>query len=248
MEAGDFLINRPNLLYDDRYTINDKISIYVPKVKEIFDFGDQKYYSMLQSLTATPFDLMVQLDDIGIDYEQITEFQLFAMMFEAAKEQDDLSILFGDNFDYGGFKEAENRTNGERVLWNEQKDMVIDRLLQHQICSAIRSIHLWEYNDKKAGNAEAKAYLIERNRIKQKRAAKKPYRSFLEDTIIALTNTEEFKYNYETVLELSVYKLNASLHQIQKKKQWEQILSGAYFGTVDLNKMNVEKLNWLSPD
>ena len=56
------------------YEINDKISVHVPTVNEIFDFGDQKYYSIVQTLIATPFDLMVELDDIGIDYESITNY------------------------------------------------------------------------------------------------------------------------------------------------------------------------------
>ena len=66
--------------------------------------------------------------------------------------------------------------------------------------------------------------------------------------IISLVNTEEFKYNYDTVMDLSIYKLNASWRQIQKKKHWEQTMNGAYFGTVDLNKIDLEKLSWLSPD
>ena len=49
-------------------------------------------------------------------------------------------------------------------------------------------------------------------------------------------------------MDLSVYKLNASWRQIQKKKHWEQTMNGAYFGTVDLNKIDLEKLSWLSPD
>ena len=241
------MVDQPNLLRHNEYKINEHISICVPTVGEIFDYGDQKYFGISQSLTSTPFDLMVQLDDIGIDYEEVTEFQLFCMMFQSIVKQDDISLIFKGDIDFTQFQEAENTKTGERALWIKDTDISIDRLTQIQICNAIRAIHLWEYNDKKAGNAEAKAYLLERDRKRQKRAAKKPYRSFLEDTIVALVNTEEFKYDYNTVMDLSVYKLNVSLQQIQKKKQWEQLISGAYSGTVDLSKMNIDKLNWLSP-
>ena len=71
------MVQKPNLLRISDYEINDKISVHVPTVNEIFDFGDQKYYSIVQTLIATPFDLMVELDDIGIDYESITNYQLF---------------------------------------------------------------------------------------------------------------------------------------------------------------------------
>ena len=66
--------------------------------------------------------------------------------------------------------------------------------------------------------------------------------------VISLVNTEEFPYNYETVMDISIYKLNASWRQIQKKKHWEQTMNGVYFGSVDINKIDTEKISWLSPD
>lgn len=242
------MIQKPNLLYVNEYKINDKISVHVPTVEEIFDFGDQKYYSMVQSLIATPFDLMVELDDIGIDYETITDFQLFILMLESiAINEDDTSILFGD-LDLKRFQEAKNEQNGEHALLDIKNDIVIDQMIALEICNAIRKIHFWDAPLGRAGNAEAKRYLIERNRIKKQRLAKKPYKSFLEGLIISLVNTEEFKYNYESVMGLSIFKLNASWRQIQKKKHWEQTMNGAFFGTVDLSKINLEKISWLSPD
>lgn len=242
------MVQKPNLLRISDYEINDKISVHVPTVNEIFDFGDQKYYSIVQTLVATPFDLMVELDDIGIDYETITDYQLFILMMESiAVNEDDTSILFGD-LNLKGFQEAVNPQNGEKVLWSKDNDIVIDQMIALEICNAIRKIHFWEAPIGRAGNAEAKRYLIERNRKKKKRLAKKPYKSFLESMIISLVNTEEFPYNYETVMDLSVYKLNASWRQIQKKKHWEQTMNGVYFGTVDTTKINLEKINWLSPE
>lgn len=242
------MIQKPNLLKVSDYKINDKISVHVPTVDEIFDFGDMKYYSIIQTLIATPFDLMVELDDIGIDYETITNFQLFMLMMESIiANEDDTSILFG-GLNLKNFQEAVNCKNNEKVLWDKENDIVIDQMIALEICNTIRKIHFWEAPVGQAGNAEAKRYLIERNRRKKQRLAKKPYKSFLENMIISLVNTEEFPYNYETVMGLSVYKLNASWRQIQKKKHWEQTMNGVYFGTVDTTKINLEKINWLSPE
>lgn len=242
------MIQKPNLLRVNDYKVNDKISVHVPTVDEIFDFGDQKYYNIVQTLIATPFDLMVELDDIGIDYETITDYQLFVLMMESiAMNEDDTSIFFG-NLDLKNFRESVNPQNGEKVLWDSDNDIVIDQMVALEICNAIRKMHFWKAPIGRAGNAEAKRYLIERNRKKKQRLAKKPYKSFLESVIISLVNTEEFPYNYETVMGLSVYKLNASWRQIQKKKHWEQTMNGVYFGTVDTTKINLEKINWLSPE
>lgn len=242
------MIQKPNLLRVKDYKINEKISVHVPTVDEIFEFGDQKYYSMAQTLIATPFELMVELDDIGIDYETITDYQLFVLMMESlAVQEDNTSILFSD-LNLKNFREAVNTKNKERVLWDEKNDIVIDQMIALEICNAIRKIHFWDAPIGRAGNVEAKRYLIERNRTKKQRLAKKPYKSFLESMIISLVNTEEFPYNYETVMGLSIYKLNASWRQIQKKKHWEQTMNGVYFGTVDTAKINLEKISWLSPE
>ena len=242
------MIQKPNLLKVNEYKVNDKISVHVPTVDEIFDFGDQKYYSTVQTLVATPFDLMVELDDIGIDYETITDYQLFVLMMESiAINEDDTTIFFG-NLNLKNFQEAVNPKNGEKVLWDKNNDIVIDQMIALEICNAIRKIHFWEAPVGRAGNAEAKRYLIERKRKTKQRLAKKPYKSFLESMIISLVNTEEFPYNYETVMGLSVYKLNASWRQIQKKKHWDQTMNGVYFGTVDKDKIDWEKISWLSPE
>ena len=91
------MVQKPNLLRISDYEINDKIAVHVPTVNEIFDFGDQKYYSIVQTLIATPFDLMVELDDIGIDYESITNYQLFLLMMESiAANEENTEILFGN--------------------------------------------------------------------------------------------------------------------------------------------------------
>ena len=206
------MVQKPNLLRISDYEINDKIAVHVPTVNEIFDFGDQKYYSIVQTLIATPFDLMVELDDIGIDYESITNYQLFLLMMESiAANEENTEILFG-NLDLKNFKAAKNTKNGERVFYDPTNDIVIDQMIALEICNAIRKIHFWEAPLGQAGNNEAKRYLIERKRLKKQRPAK------------------------------------ASWRQIQKKKHWEQTMNGAYFGTVDLNKIDLEKLSWLSPD
>lgn len=242
------MIEKPNLLRVNEYKVNDKISVHVPSVKEIFDFGDQKYYSMVQLLIATPLDLMVELDDVGIDFEKITNFQLFMLMLESiAANENNTSILFG-GLDLKSFHETTNAKNGEKVLFCQDEDIVIDQMIALEISNAIRKMHFWKAPLGQAANVEAKQYLLQRNRLKKERLAKKPYKSFLEGLIISLVNTEEFKYDYDSVMDLSIYKLNASWRQIQKKKHWEQTMNGACFGTIDLNKIDLKKISWLSPD
>lgn len=238
--------NPSSLLFSNEYIINDLISVHVPTIREIYEYGEMNYYNVCQMLTSMPYDLMVQLDDIGIDYEDISEYELFLILLESFIVQGvDLSIVLKIK-DVKDLFEGVNQETGERVLLNKENRVVIDRLIQLDVSEGIRKIHFWEKNEHKAGNQEAKEYILQRRRMKLMRAKNRKQPSFLDESIIKMVNTEDFKYDYESVLNLSIYKFNASMRQIPKKRDWDHLMSGAYAGTVDMGKINVEKSHWLS--
>lgn len=236
-----------NLLYESSVKINENISIKIPFVRDIYNYGEENYYKICQTLTSVPYDLMVQLDDIGIDYETIDEYILFLTMLENFSKNEDLSIVFND-LDFQKLRVAQNNERKELVMIDENENEIINKIAYYNITDVIRRIHNWKKTINKAGNKEAKKYLIERNRIKQKRANSKRRNSFLDNIIIQLVNTEEFKYSYEECLDVSIYQLNASFQQIQKKKNWEQIMYGVHAKTVDMKQINIEKLHWASAE
>ena len=235
-----------SLLVARSVPVADFLSVYIPTVGEILSSDDREYYQMVTTLTSTPYDLMVQLDDMGIDYEQITDFELFMLLFQSLQNKD-LSLIF-PGLNPTLLKPAKNKENGQVVLWDSVTGIVIDELIYNQICDALRKIHFTEKPKYRAGNKEAKKFLIERTRLKQKRQAQKPYRSFLEDLVVAMVNTEEFKYNYQETLDLTIYQFNASVRQIQRKINYNHVMSGCYFGTVDIKKIDQRELNWLTQE
>ena len=72
--------NRKNLLNVASVDIIPKLSVRIPTVGEVLE-DEYSYYSITSSLTATPFQYMVQLDNMGFDYTQVTDYQLFMMLF-----------------------------------------------------------------------------------------------------------------------------------------------------------------------
>ena len=83
-----------NMLFKRNVPINEYIAIKIPTVEEVVD-NEQDYYTMVSMLTAMPIDLMVQLDDMGIDYTTIDEYELFLLLFNGLKGQD-TTLVFGD--------------------------------------------------------------------------------------------------------------------------------------------------------
>lgn len=220
-----------------------KLSIVVPTVRQVLEDEDG-YNALISCVLASPNDYMVQLYDNGIDFDKISSYELFLMFFMGLKEMD-TSLVFGD-LDLSGFEYAENAETGMMVLLDKGQDIVIDRVIHDQICMELRKINHLEKEIRKPGNEEAKKYMIERARIKQRRAAMKNKSSQMEELIVALVNTEQFKYGYEEVLDLTIYQFTASVYQIIKKINYDNTMIGCYAGTVNAKELSQDQLNWLT--
>ena len=68
-------IDELQLYFGDDFIINDKIKIHQPTVDEIVRYGEQKYFSMVHTITAIPSDMKSQLDDMGLDYDKLKDFE-----------------------------------------------------------------------------------------------------------------------------------------------------------------------------
>ncbi len=115
------------------------------------------------------------------------------------------------------------------------------------IADIIRKINLIEKVSYKPGNESAKKYLLEKERKKLKRNTKKQYEPYLEKLVISLVNTSEFPYDYDSCMDLSIYRFNQSFKQIQHKIAFDNTMIGVYAGTVDTSKLgNKDALTWIS--
>ena len=231
-----------SLLYKRAYPINDKISIVIPTVGEVLDY-EQDYYSLVSSITAMPMDLMVQLDDAGIDFTAIDEYQLFQMMFMGFQTQD-TSLVFGD-LDLTKFEIGVNPQNEEIVFYDSENDIMIDRGIYIQIAEALRKINHLQRNNKRPGNEEARKYLLEKERRRLRKKKNKPAKSELEPLVIALVNSAECPYDYESIRNITIYQFNSSLKQVVKRVEYNNRMFGVYSGTVDYKSLSNKDMSWI---
>ncbi len=187
---------------------------------------------------------MVQLDDIGLDFTRVTDYQLFMMLFPSFARSD-MSVLFGD-IDWSDLAIGNNPANGSPILFSAKNNIVIDELTYHRIAESIRKINNLEKEKRKPGNNEAKEFRIKLERKKQKRNAGRAYEPYLEKLVVALVNRPEFKYNFEQVEHLSVYQFNQSYEQIKTSINFDNTMIGVYAGTVDTSKLKDKScLSWI---
>ena len=234
--------NKKSLLNATSVDIVPNLSLNIPTVGEILE-DEEHYYSLVSSLTATPFQYMVQLDDMGIDFTQITDYQLFMMLFPSFAKTFK-SLLFG-SLDLSDISICQNSQNDSIVLYSPKNDIVIDELIYNNIVKYIRKINNLKRENRRPGNDEAKEFRIKLERKKQKRNANKPYEPYLEKMVIALVNRPEFKYNYEQVNNLNIYQFNKSFEQINTSINFDNTMIGVYAGTIDTSKIRDKScLSW----
>lgn len=205
--------------------------------------NEQNYNSLVNIFTSMPIDAMVLLDDVGIDFTEIDEWELFILFFTSLKEQD-TSMILGD-LDLSKFEVAYNDDNNQIVLVDTENDIKIDKLIHSEIANTLRKLHGLEKNLRKPANKEAREYLIEKERKKLRRRARRKQSSQMEDIIIALVNSEQFKYNFETVRDMSIYQFKKSVTQIVGKVYYDNLMIGVYTGNIDPKTVDQNDLNWI---
>ena len=197
-------------LYARTIPVNNKIEIQVPTLREILSDEDG-YLAVVQALTSTPYEMMLWLEDTkNINFTTVDRYDLFCMMFEDLKHMD-TSKVFGD-LDLSQFHSVVQYYGQtyEIEFVDKKNGIKIDRMIYEQIRAILCDLHQIEPEEKKAANNAARKYLLDKARRKAKRAASKKRQSQLETLIVALVNTSECSYNFETILDLTIYQFKKS--------------------------------------
>lgn len=229
--------------------INDYVTIRQPTIEEICDYGENEYYEMVYTLCAVGADLKWQLDDVGIDYTQIDDYDLFCGILSRNFDVNRTSILLGNVIDFSKMKLIHNRQIDEDVLIQVIDDrhyLQIDRYIYSAMIDTIRKMHRLKRNNELPGNEATRQILIEDARDEYEENKDKPRKSFLLSLISALVNSAGSNCNEDTVFNMHIYSFMDSVARIGKIKNAELLLQSGYSGFgVDLKKINKDELNWI---
>lgn len=236
-----FEIDQLQLYFGDPYVINEHITIKQPSIGQIMQYGEKKYYSMVHTITAIPSDMKSQLADMGFDYEQLEDFQLFQMLIPTLS-QESTSILFGD-IDFTKLKPYRNPQNDLIVLADRETGLVIDQLIYERIVNYLRSVHGLKKKVERAKNAMTKRILIEEDRRNIALNKNKPYKSFLTPLVSAVK--VRMGYTKEYVRNMGIYEFTDDIARLQIINNADALLRGIYGGMIDTKKIDKKELNWM---
>ena len=152
------------LYFGDDYVINDYITIKQPSIGDIIKYGEASYFSTVHTLTAIPSDLKSQLWDMGLDWTEVDDFELF-MMLAQTLTPDRTGILFGD-LDFSKLRPFRNNQNGDIVLADKETGVLIDKMIYLRIVGYLRKAFNITPKIEKAANKMTRKILIEEDRKK----------------------------------------------------------------------------------
>ena len=230
------------LYIGDDYVINDQIKILQPNIRQIAEFGEREFFSVVHTITAIPSDMKANLDDMGLDWMEVDDFELFIMLSQTLTP-DRTSLLFGD-LDFSKLKPFNHpHAEGEIILVDKDTGILIDKMIYLRIVSYLRKAFNITPKIEKAANKMTKKILIEEDRNRMQQNRDKPFKSFLLPMISSVKVKQG--YTKEYVLNMGYVEFMNDVARLQVIHNADHLLSACYAGTIDMKKINKSELNWM---
>lgn len=230
------------LYIGDDYVINDNIKVLQPTIRQIAEFGERDFFSVVHTICAISSDMKSQLWDLGLDWMEVEDFDLFCMLSQTLTP-DRTRLLFGD-LDFSKLRPFNHpHVEGEIILADKETGVLIDKMIYLRIVSYLRKAFNITPKVEKAANKMTKKILIEEDRKKIELNKDKPFKSFL----LPLISSVKVKQGYtkEYVLNMGYVEFMNDVARLQVIHNADHLLSGVYAGTIDMKKINKAELNWM---
>ena len=240
-----FQVEELKLYLSEDIKIANGIVLKCPKIRDVAEYGESAYFSMVQTLCATPSSMMVALDDMGLNYMKVKDFELFMMLCQSMKPEV-THLILGD-LDLSKFKPHKVGDTEEIILVhedtkNDEHPIIINSIIHEVLTTYIRKMHNFKKEVKKAGNEITRKQLIRLARQDAEMAKNKPHESFLRPVISAVKCRMGYTMDY--VKDMGIFEIMDDLARLNIIVNADAALNGMFSGFVDTKKMDKTVLNW----
>ena len=241
------------------YHLTEDITIRQPTVRDIVDFGEDEFWGFVTRFAGNPTALRLPLWDLGIDWNKITDFELFVSMVKTFRIEE-TKIFFGDQIDFTQFvpvslpvpavdqEEAEDtQPKTEIVLVNDKRpEIQITEEIYQKMVNFIRMATGYNPKVEKAKGKLTKQSVIDEDRmnirIAQMKQKKDPlFGSFLLPMFSFCLNHPGFKYRKSEVMDMNLFEFMDSVKRILNTESVQALMSGMYSGFMDTSKIDFDR-------
>ena len=231
-----------------KYRYNDDIIINIPTTGQIRggdnEESEVQFWKEVNLFIKTPSDMISELDSLGQDFEEVSEYLLFVMLLTSYIADKNNGCQLFEGLDYRKLK-ADADGSGQLIFVDETGKEIFNEIVYLDVANIIATMVGTEKTPKKKfGNAFAKKMRIKQDYKKKEKARKEQDNndSVLGSIILRLCNNCNFPYNFETVNDVTIYNLFQSVKQIDKDISVDEIMDSRLVGA-DLNKLPPKALS-----
>jgi hypothetical protein len=250
--ADMFQYDELKMYFGEPYTIQcpvGEIVISTPTIGDILQFGEKEFYAMLNIFVTNPTSYRLQLWDMGIDWNKISDYELFCMLIKGLKFES-TKLLFNDvNFQsfelYG--KKIEDSEEQTITLYSKEQNIEITEDTYRCMAAYLRLMfNIYPKVEKAKGKATKEA-IIDEDRMNYNMELKKNkgYKSTLLPLVSSCVNHPGFKYKLNELREIGIVQFMDSVQRLQIYESTVALNSGMYSGMCDLSKVDKKLFNFM---
>ena len=246
IEKLDF--NPLRVYFGDDYVVNDRITIHQPSIQDFIDSDNESdIYHVIAPFTANTTGYRVQLCDMGIDWNKISNLELFSILIKTIDFKYS-QLIFG-NINFSTFNLYEKQNGNEKVLtlYSPEMDLEIDEEIMNKMCKYIQFMFSsYTPEEEFTSSKTLKQELI--NNDKQKLLLRKKEGDggqSLLSMIAFYLNHPGCKYKKNELREVGYFEFMYNIQRLQIYESTRAIYGGLYSGMCDLSKVDPKEFNFM---
>ena len=246
IEKLDF--NPLRVYFGDDYVVNDRITIHQPSIQDFIDSDNESdIYHVIAPFTANTTGYRVQLWDMGIDWNKISNLELFSILIKTIDFKYS-QLIFG-NINFSTFNLYEKQNGNEKVLtlYSPEMDLEIDEEIMNKMCKYIQFMFSsYPPEEEFTSSKTLKQELI--NNDKQKLLLRKKEGDggqSLLSMIAFYLNHPGCKYKKNELREVGYFEFMYNIQRLQIYESTRALFGGMYSGMCDLSKIDKNEFNFM---
>lgn len=246
VEKLDF--NPLRVYFGDDYVINDRIIIHQPSIQDFIDADNElDIYHVISPFIANTTGYRVQLWDMGIDWNRITNQELFSILIKTINFKYS-KIIFGD-IDFSTFNLYEKQKGNKKVLtlYSSEMDLEINEDVMNKMCKYIQFMfNSFPPEEEFTSSKTLKQELINNDRQKQLLHKKEVGgNQSLLSMVSFYLNHPGCKYKKNELREVGYFEFIYNIQRLQIYESTRALFGGMYSGMCDLSKVNPNEFNFM---
>lgn len=244
-EKLDF--NPLRVYFGDDYVVNDRITIHQPSIQDFIDADNESdIYHVIAPFVSNTTGYRVQLWDMGIDWNKITNQELFSILIKTVDYKYS-KLLFGD-IDFSTFSIYEKTVDDNKVLtlYSPKMDLEIDEETMNKMCKYIQFMFSsYPPEEEFTSSKILKQELINNDRQKQLLQKKDSVGQSLLSMISFYLNHPGCKYKKNELREVGYFEFMYNIQRLQIYESTRALFGGMYSGMCDLSKVDPKEFNFM---